>query len=185
MAVSIVVGQSQLTYAGLVPVLWRLNVLDFVPCFLGGIIAYALMRRGPKLKLPSAVWPLFLGAWVVVGCLLPSVNDDRVLWPLWSVCLVLGLVIPYVSNIGPSRFATACATIAKYSYGIYLLHVPALWVGLVAFRWLPPAGQWAVFVVALVTTTVLGYHLIEKPGISLGVRLVRARRAVPEVAPSV
>jgi peptidoglycan/LPS O-acetylase OafA/YrhL len=182
--VSLVVAQVQLSDSGLVPVLWRLNTLALVPCFLSGVITYALLRRAPTPKLPSRLWPLVLGACVVAGCLLPPAGD-RVNWPVWIFCLVLGLVIPFVSNIGPGRLATASATIAKYSYGIYLLHVPALWIGLVAFRWLSPAGQWTMFAVALVATTVLAYHLIEKPGIALGVRLVQPRRAAPEVAPGV
>jgi peptidoglycan/LPS O-acetylase OafA/YrhL len=179
-------GAAQAARPALFPGFWRLTTLPFVPCFIAGVIAYALLRRRPSAHLAPTWWPPLLFAWIGMACWgFDRVDGGSVPWPSWIFCVGLGLAIPYVSNIAPGRFATACGTIAKYSYGIYLLHVPALWIGLVVFRGFSHAVQWTVFLVVLVTTTVLGYHLIEKPGISLGVRLVRPRAPVSEVAPAV
>jgi len=184
--VAICVGAAQAARPGLLPGFWRLTTLAFAPCFVAGVIAYALLRRRPSTQLSAAWWPLLLFAWVATACWgFQRFDGGDVPWPSWILCAGIGLTIPYVSNIAPGRFAAACASIAKYSYVIYLLHLPAVWIGVVVFRGLSHAGQWTMLFVALVTTTVLSYHLIEKPGISLGVWLVRPRAPASEVASAV
>jgi peptidoglycan/LPS O-acetylase OafA/YrhL len=64
----------------------------------------------------------------------------------------------------------AAAVIAKYSYGIYLCHTPALWL---AYRKLA-LPDWQRGVVALLLTaaaSVACYHAIEEPLIRVGTRL--------------
>jgi peptidoglycan/LPS O-acetylase OafA/YrhL len=47
---------------------------------------------------------------------------------------LIGLAIPAVRDLPASWFTSAANTVAKYSYGIYILHVPALWVSFVVCR---------------------------------------------------
>lgn len=156
---------------------WRFELLMFVPCFLPGILAYRLLRRGRRTILPSPAWlaliladlALGFGAWVV--------------WPeSWGVralfCLALGLSIPIVADAPPSRFTRAAHTGATYSYGIYLLHPIALWLGLHVLRNQSPAVQVIAILGSLVIGCLIAYHGIEKPGIKLGHSLAHQRGAL-------
>jgi peptidoglycan/LPS O-acetylase OafA/YrhL len=160
-----------------IPGVWRFELLMFVPCFLPGILAYWLLRRGRRASLPSSAWIALIvadlafgfGAWVV--------------WPeSWFVralfCLALGLTIPVVADASPSRFTRAAHTGATYSYGIYLLHPISLWLGLHVLRAQTPAVQAIAIVGSLVLGCLVAYHGIEKPGIRLGYSLAHQRGAL-------
>jgi peptidoglycan/LPS O-acetylase OafA/YrhL len=73
-----------------------------------------------------------------------------------------------------SPLTRAAHTIATYSYGIYLLHVPALAVAFIWARSLPIAMQWGLYAVLMVTLPVAAYHAIEAPGILFGQRIASA-----------
>ena len=76
-----------------------------------------------------------------------------------------------ISDLPASRLTRGAHTIATYSYGIYLLHIPALGLAFVWGAAWPAALQWAVYAALLVALPVVGYHAIERPGIRLGKRL--------------
>jgi peptidoglycan/LPS O-acetylase OafA/YrhL len=154
-----------------VPGLWRLTMLLFVPCFLGGVLAYALLRHRITPQIPGALWFLLV-ALLLGGFFAARAHYESPL-PQWAFCLALGVMIPFGREIAPSLFSSAAHVIAKYSYGIYLLHLPMLWIALVAFRAAPVALQWVVFAVLMIAAPWLAFHLIEKPGIRLGQRLVQ------------
>jgi len=78
---------------------------------------------------------------------------------------------PQTWDLPRSRFARAAKTIATYSYGIYLLHVPALWFAFTVLH-APSVVQWASFAVLLFFMPWLGYRLIERPLIRAGAALV-------------
>jgi peptidoglycan/LPS O-acetylase OafA/YrhL len=61
--------------------------------------------------------------------------------------------------------------IARYSYGIYLLHYFAIWIGFVVCRKLNIALQMAIFATVLVSLSVLLYHTVESPLIAAGVKV--------------
>jgi Predicted acyltransferases len=82
----------------------------------------------------------------------------------------------HVGDLAESRLTRGAHTIATYSYGIYLWHVPALAIAFLAPR--GPVAQWGLFAALLFALPVAGYHLIERPGILLGQRLARARLPV-------
>lgn len=153
------------------PGVWRLSTAIFAPCFMAGVLAYAILVHRPlRRQLPGWLWPAAL-----VACALafffplePGLFTPERGWPF---CLAVGLLIPCVREMRPSWLTRGASTIAKYSYGIYLVHVPAL---AIAFRWnaaLPQMAQWVLFIVLLVGLPVLAYRLIEAPGIRLGQRL--------------
>jgi peptidoglycan/LPS O-acetylase OafA/YrhL len=153
------------------PGVWRLSVFLFGPCFCGGVLAYSLLRRGRPAPIASHVWPAMLGA-VAAGVMLLHPTPERV-WLGWGPCLLLGLLIPQVREMRASRLTRVAHWIAKYSYGIYLVHKPllTLWRG----SPLPSAAQWAGWAVSVALVSMLLYAAVEAPMIRLGNRLVASR----------
>jgi peptidoglycan/LPS O-acetylase OafA/YrhL len=139
--------------------------------------------------LPACFWvarrglrPTFalMGAAIVAAIVVPRIPQ---LWRLtvlhFAPCFILGvLLFAYlralsspVRDLSASRMTRAAKQISLYSYGIYLLHEPALTVAFVWGRALPTALQWFVFAIVLVALSVTGFHAIEAPGIRIGKRL--------------
>lgn len=150
---------------------WRLTIFEYVPCFLGGVLAYYLLRFGSRQpKFPAWTWLPLLLSWGAVTILF--VHNSRANPPRgWPFALGVGCLIPLVQNRAPDWGARAGELIARYSYGIYLLHMPAMTVGFQWGRSLPLAAQWGVFLTLVVAGPVAAYHLIEAPGIALGRRM--------------
>ena len=59
--------------------------------------------------------------------------------------------------------------IARYSYGIYLFHYFAIWIGFAVCRNFNAALQIVIFGAVLVSLSVLLYHTVEAPLIAAGV----------------
>jgi len=141
---------------------WRLSLLQFVPNFLPGILAFTLPHR-PILR--SFWWPVFIFAIAGLFVLSPTGTMG------WGLCLALGCAIPYFEEIKIGWIRLASHRIAMYSYGIYLSHQFCIW--LIA----DPLGSWhlwlriAALTVSVAAIPVLLYHAIEKPMIELGSRL--------------
>ena len=166
------------------PHLWRLSVGLYGPCFVSGILAYALLRRAPRAVIPPSLWPLVVLCVIAGAVLLEATAGQPVRG--WFICLAIGLLIPFVRDMEPSRLTRYAAKVATYSYGIYLLHVPALIVVFVHGADWPSAVQWPAYLALVTTLALLGYHCIEKPGITLGKRVSarvasRHRKGAPPV----
>jgi peptidoglycan/LPS O-acetylase OafA/YrhL len=146
-------------------------MLIFVPCFLSGVLAYALLRHRIAPRVPGALWFLLV-AIVLAGFFAARAHYEDPL-PQWAFCLALGVLIPFGREIALSPISRAAHVIAKYSYGIYLLHLPLLWIALVPFRAAPVALQWLLFAILMVTVPWIAFQLIERPGIRLGQRLTQ------------
>ena len=170
------VGVGNLWVANIVPGLWRLDTLFYAPCFLSGVLAYALLRRQRRpAPLPSWIWLAQLPITLIV-CSFFAIQRDTDLWESkrwmqWSFCLVLGLSIPLVREMNASGFARGAKKIAKYSYGVYLFHVPALWIGFVVLGSATALVRWVASAVLVVALPLIAYHVVEEPGILLGARL--------------
>lgn len=173
------------------PVAWfqpvylgRLSVLAFVPCFLSGVLAYTLSKQS-SIRLPGAAWlPVLILVCVAYACVQAPNTNMHYPPPQWVLCLLVGALIPMFADSSAKALNTAAAFIAKYSYGIYLFHCIAIWLGCVVLSELPIWLQWTVTGVALVALTGFGYHYIEEPCIRLGARLAKRRSGVvgvPEV----
>ncbi len=151
------------------------QILAYIPCFLAGVLAYAL-RDKVRPFISSALWPVFLLAWFgVTSLLMPPTGIPHMLVS-WAACLFLGF------SIGAFRDSTArvwnrmTQQVAKYSYGIYLSHVPAIWL---AFGYLGEAGTTLKVLASLLITaavSVAAFHLVESPMIEVGRRLSQPRR---------
>jgi peptidoglycan/LPS O-acetylase OafA/YrhL len=90
------------------------------------------------------------------------------------------MLLPHFCEIRSATVKTVAHTVATYSYGIYLSHVPILWF---AFQRLHDRPMWlqiSICLVLLVTIPILLYHFVEAPMIRVGARM--ARLLVPEKA---
>jgi len=158
----------------------RLNVIEFAPCFLAGVLAWRLQGRE---RLPGWLWPplLALACAAFVAWAEPRANN----YGRWVVCLAVGLALPWLRELSAPRLNRASQFIAKYSYGIYLFHPPLMGLAFRTLHALHPFWQWSLFLSLLVLLTGLGYHLVELPMIRLGARWSARRLPRPAAAPPV
>jgi peptidoglycan/LPS O-acetylase OafA/YrhL len=145
------------------------SVLAYVPCFMGGVFAYQ-MAKEKTYALPAWLWPVSLGAAVLINLwfrqnIADNFRADYVL------CIVLGGLIPNFRELTESWLTRACHVIAKYSYGIYLFHLPAIWVAFVKLQFLPGWLQWASLGVLMWVIPWMAYTWLEAPMIEMGRRL--------------
>jgi peptidoglycan/LPS O-acetylase OafA/YrhL len=172
----------------------EVHVTDFAPCFIAGIVAYTLSGWSTK-RLPGWLWMPFLVTMVGLFFILAQSIPEGFYNPPyeWVFCLALGLLIPLFHDSTFSVANSIAALIARYSYGIYLFHCIALWIGCSVLGGLPLSWQWVVSAVLIVVMSVAGYHLVEKPAIDIGARLTSSRKlptagnqslATPRINPS-
>jgi peptidoglycan/LPS O-acetylase OafA/YrhL len=147
----------------------NLILIHFVPCFLGGALAYKA-RKAHTAHLPSSAWPVLLvcllGMYVTV-----RVNSETPFLD-YVLCLMLGAAVAACKDMPRTRLTDVCEVVAKYSYGVYLFHAPIMWIAFVGLAsavsaWL----QWIVFVVLSFALPWAAYRLIEEPMIAVGRRL--------------
>lgn len=147
-----------------IPSLWRVNFLQFAPCFVPGVMAFALSKKVQS-RLHPWLFPLALA--LVVGVFLAHSA-----WPMaWVVCLLLGVSIPFFRDQGNVFVNRISHRIAKYSYGVYLGHTLCIWAAFCALSGLPRILQWPLFAVLLVAVPYVMFVAIERPGIELGKRV--------------
>jgi len=156
--------------------LGRLDILEVAPCFVAGVMSYRLSKnRTPALS--SWLWPVAVSSIMAIYLLLQTVFPDPVdRYPAyrgWLVCWILGALIPQFRDMRLRWLRTASHYVAKYSYGIYLGQVPALWIGFTVWPQ-TAAFSWIVSILLLAGIAVASYHAIEHPGILLG-KLVTGR----------
>jgi peptidoglycan/LPS O-acetylase OafA/YrhL len=165
-----------------VPALWRLSVALFGPCFVSGVLAFAILRAAPRFKLPAWTWiPLLIAAIPLFVVFNPSPTRSE---PGWLFCLAVGIAISFVTELKQSRFTSVAKTICTYSYGVYLMVTPAIWIGFVVLKDQPRAFQWIAFAAGLVALPWAAYTFIEHPAIVMGRNLVSARQSIAETAPA-
>jgi peptidoglycan/LPS O-acetylase OafA/YrhL len=152
----------------------RLNVIGFAPCFIAGIVAYTLSGRYGT-RVAALWWIPFLVATLGAFAVAQNFADGGVYnRPLgWVFCLAIGLAIPLFRDSALTAVNSVANHVARYSYGIYLFHCIALWVGCTVLASLPETAQWTIAVAILVIMSVGSYHLLEKPAIDFGARLTR------------
>jgi len=170
-AISVVAAWAQPHFAALN----RASLLRFIPCFLPGVLAFA-MPRMPRLR--SYLWPIFIFGLVAAFALNPGLPMG------WVLCLVLGLLIPLFQEIQSKPVRIVSNRIATYSYGIYVSHQFCIWfaLGVLAGHalWL----RVGVLSVSLVAVPIFLYHGIEKPMIQAGIRLAERWREKPLALPA-
>jgi peptidoglycan/LPS O-acetylase OafA/YrhL len=149
----------------------RLDLIHYVGCFLPGIMAYQLSSR-PRYRWPARFWPVLLVFLAVLFVGLGLLRPQPIFVLRWSVCLLLGLAAPQFQAIPDGLIREGAGIIAKYSYGIYLLHTFALHIAFVSLSTYPVPLRAIAFLVMMVAFPWFAFRLIEKPGIDLGKRLL-------------
>jgi peptidoglycan/LPS O-acetylase OafA/YrhL len=164
-----------LAVVALVLLLWKLGasfeLIRFFPCFLPGVLAYCLRESRPACS-PGVLFG-YVGAMVAAFPLLVGLGISATL-VAWVVCLVLGALIPMCRELRSPWLRRSGETIARYSYGIYLVHVPILRLSFQHADRLSPLLSWPLFAGGVAGATYLAYHYIEKPGVAYG-RLLAQR----------
>jgi peptidoglycan/LPS O-acetylase OafA/YrhL len=149
----------------------RLNIFYFVPCFIAGIMCYCLSKK-KTLGISAWLWPIALGAIVSVyllwTTLLPNSANRYPAYRAWIVCWMLGILIPQFQEMKLGWLRAASHYVAKYSYGIYLGQVAALWIGFTFWPLPNDAYKSIASVLLLAGIAVIAFHAIEHPGIQLG-----------------
>ncbi len=156
----------------------RLNMVAYLPVFLCGVACHAWRRHG-RAVLSARLWPVLIGA-LILGYAALHLQRDRPDPALgWLFGALLSLAILHSREVPPSRWHVPVAqVVARYSYGLYLLHVPVL--HLVFQLWQPASLPLAVLAYFGLTAAAscLAYHLIEAPMVTLGQRLSPLRSPV-------
>lgn len=162
---------------GLVLAAWALglnyHLIKYFPAFIPGVLAFSL--RGLRPQAPSELMFMYIFVMVVAFPILVAhgIKENLLLWP---VCMLLGFIIPYSREVKSILLRRVGKTIARYSYGIYLVHGPCI---IFAFHYLKSVHwsiQWLIFISGVFLLSYLAFHLIEKPGISFGVKLAKSAR---------
>jgi peptidoglycan/LPS O-acetylase OafA/YrhL len=154
----------------------HMNLAAYVPCFLAGVICYALRDRITP-RLSGRWWPLVVLGAVAAYCVAHTVSDPLIYWFGWVYCIAIAALIPLFTDSQNRWINRAAERVATYSYGIYLLHVPALYI---VFSLLQPASlalALVLFVALTAALAIVAYHAIEAPMIRLASR--GARRPQP------
>jgi peptidoglycan/LPS O-acetylase OafA/YrhL len=137
-----------------------------VPFFLPGVMAYALTKK-VKPNLPA--WSFLVA---LVGL---SFIEQRYGSMFWSsfFCLAVGLSLPFFRQITWRPLTRAGHVIARYSYGIYLTHIPAICVGMHYLEHYNLALRLLSIPVTIIVASVALYHGVEAPMIRLGGKLAK------------
>jgi peptidoglycan/LPS O-acetylase OafA/YrhL len=178
-AVNHVLGPRLLKHANVGHVFALPDMLFYFLFFLAGLYAYKEMQTSRRV-LPFWALPALLG----FLCLVCTLSYDRSKFIFISLCL--GLALPHIQECELGALNRICGWVAKYSFGIYLLHDPAIWLGFVRCAHLPVVVRVTVFLLATFGGSVVLYHAIEYPMIRLGNKVAAAigRTKVPAMAQS-
>ncbi len=173
-SVVLAIARTQIAVRGApVGLMSRLSLLEFVPNFLPGIIAFALVHT-PKLR--SYLWPPFILLLVAAYSILPTSGMG------WALCLLLGIGIPFFGEIQTRWLRAISHRIAMYSYGIYLSHQFCIWFVADPMGSFPLWSRILVLTGMLIAIPIMLYHAIEKPMINVGAELAGKWSARPMVA---
>jgi len=156
----------------------RLSLLEYVPNFLPGIIAFTLVHT-PRIK--SYLWPPFILLLVAAYAIRPGAAMG------WALCLLLGFAIPFFGEIRTGWLRLISNRIATYSYGIYLSHQFCIWLISDPLGSFPLWSRISVLIGLLIGVPIVLYHGIEKPMIKVGADLAEkwhARQLVTAAASS-
>lgn len=133
-------------------VLWRFEILAFLPCFMPGVIAHYLLRiRAWKPVMPSWTWLPSVVLWTAFASLW---GDPFSFYVRWLYCLGIGIMIPCFKDfsIKPAKVLSSHAiraveAVSERSYSIYLGHVLAI---MAVWRGCERATAWLFAIIAAV-----------------------------------
>jgi peptidoglycan/LPS O-acetylase OafA/YrhL len=158
-----------------------LSILGYAPCFLAGAIAWRARQRSAQ-RLNGSLLPAgIILAGAVYALLRASVRHDGIFVAAYVSCLILGVTLPLFRELPESTITLGAHYIAKYSYGIYLAHVPLMWVTRNVLSTTPGIVRWGFLSITSILIPALLFHFVEDPLIRIGGRLAAS---IAEGAPS-
>jgi len=146
----------------------RFMLAPYIPCFVAGVASYFVGFGSTRSRLPSIGWPLTIGAAAGIFFVLRSRTHFE---GSWIMCAAIGLSAPLFAELEFAPLRKLSAWVARYSYGIYLTHMYALWTGFIVLKDQPVWVRCAVGVGLSVGLPVMFYEIIESPMIRVGTRL--------------
>jgi peptidoglycan/LPS O-acetylase OafA/YrhL len=160
----------------------HLNIAAYIPCFLCRVLCYALKDRIPAL-IPSALWPPFV-LLLISGYGLASLHGKPKFWVGWIFCLLFGLTINAFHDSTYKHLNAMAEKVALYSYGMYLTHVPVLYLVFIVFNIKNTIFGSLLFVVLTLVASAITYHFIESPFIEIGRKLSSRPVRAPVLLPA-
>jgi peptidoglycan/LPS O-acetylase OafA/YrhL len=143
-----------------------LRLFRVAPCFMPGLVAFWLSKKVAP-RLPAYAW-----------CLLLLALPGLVIWVpagwfpwLWRAPIIVGFAIPWFKQLTLPALNAISRIIARYSYGVYLVHYFCIWAGLEKLGHGHPVLGPIIFCVLVTALPVALYHAVEKPFITIGKRL--------------
>lgn len=134
-----------------------------IPYFLSGAIAYLLYAKVQP-RLPGWLLPPIAGVLLVLFMAAPSWRHG------WWVTLALGISLPHLRPIRARWLIRSSHLVAKYSYGIYLVHPFCIAIGVNLLHGYPWPIRIAAIVLSIAAVVIPAYHFLEKPMIDLGAK---------------
>ena len=144
------------------------HLVKYFPAFLPGVLAFTLISRArSRSPLPAYVPAIYI---IAISLLFPflvysGIKENILIWP---TCLTLGILLPYSSEIASNVIKANASKIAKYSYGIYLIHGPMIVFSFDYLHFDNSFLRWIVFIFGSLGISYAAFHLVENPGIKLG-----------------
>jgi peptidoglycan/LPS O-acetylase OafA/YrhL len=154
----------------------RHNPTLFVPCFLCGVLCYSLRGRVREF-IPAVFWPAFVLLLVSGYCMLSFDNSPK-FWVDWIFCILLGLSINAFHNSAYKTVNAVAEKLALYSYSVYLIHLPVLYLVFMVLDIKNVVFGPLLFVVLTMIVSVVTYQFIESPFIEFGRRMSSGRLCV-------
>ena len=142
-------------------------ILRYVPCFCAGLVAYGMLRNRDRKGLRFSLMPPLL--FLILITFVVAASFHRFEYALDAFAsLSVGVLTGSIRGTIPGLVSRIAAVVAKYSYGIYLAHLPLMILLLTK-----PIGTTKIlaFSILATLTPVLVYHAIEHPMIVAGGRL--------------
>jgi peptidoglycan/LPS O-acetylase OafA/YrhL len=147
----------------------RNSLVPYIPCFLCGVLCFSLRDR-IQVRIPSALWPPFV-LLLFSGYCLANLHNDPIFWTGWIFCILLGLSINAFYNSTNRTLNIVAEKVALYSYGVYLIHMPILYLVFVVLDIKNLVFGPLLFVGLTMIASIITYHLIESPFIDIGRRI--------------
>jgi peptidoglycan/LPS O-acetylase OafA/YrhL len=151
----------------------RLDILEFAPCFVAGVLCYKLSKT-VEATMPFAIWPILLIPGLLLIFIFPPTPKN---WPVaWIACFLMAITVPFIRQTRSRLIRDLSHWIARHSFAIYLAHYFCLWLAFRTNHFFWPA-QWAIFIATNLALPIAMYRLIEYPMIRLGTKLSTAPSA--------
>ena len=102
---------------------------------------------------------------------LTNLRGEPNFWIGWLYCLLLGLAINFFHDSRSKPIKVAAEKVALYSYGMYLLHVPVLYLVFMVLGIKNLVFGPLLFVALTMVASSITYHFLESPLIEIGRKL--------------